>query len=75
MKKITVTISVIFFFGICDAQSQKDSIRIDSTQMERIEKMPMDTSNNKVPLTPLFQKDSVINKSIDDANPKNKEPK
>ena len=76
MKKIATTILAIFFFGICNAQSTKTIVKPDSTQIEKIEKMPMDTAHNKVPLTPLSPKDSIINnKSMDDADPKSKQPK
>ena len=75
IKKIATSFFAMLIFSVCQAQSQKDSIHIDGKQIDKIEKMPMDTTHNKVPLTPFPPKDSIIIKSADDADPKFKEPK
>ena len=51
------TMIVIFFFifGIsASAQTgKKDTVKLDSTQIEKIHKMPMDTTKHKMPVVPL----------------------
>jgi len=52
---------------------KKDTIPVDSTQKEIIEKMPMDTAHIPDPLAPDFQPDSsAVPKSYDDKDPKRK---
>jgi hypothetical protein len=56
MKKIILSIaSVMFFTCALKAQNKnKDTVMIDSTQLEKIEKMPMDTIHHKMPVDPVL---------------------
>lgn len=70
MKKIILLISAMFWLSACDAQTKKDTVMLDSTQVEKINKMPMDSTHEKMPVAPLYPKDSVIRKTGDDEDPK-----
>lgn len=84
---ILILIGINSFFSF--SQSKKDTVRVDTTQVEKIMKMPMDTIRDNMPLvpipdskdttmfrTPKESKDTIMNrKSVDDADPKKKFPK
>jgi len=70
MKKTILSISVMFWLGVCNAQTKKDTVMLDNTQVEKINKMPMDSTHKKMPVAPLYPKDTVIRKTGDDEDPK-----
>lgn len=72
MKKIIISAAAFFIVGLCEAQVKKDTVMVDSTQAEKIKKMPMDTTHEKMPVVPLTPKDSTppYRKGGDDADPK-----
>jgi len=54
MKKIIVICAVLFFTCSLNAQVKKDTVKLDSSQIEKIKKMPMDTIHNKMPTKPVL---------------------
>ncbi|MEO8147536.1 MAG: hypothetical protein ABI723_07865 [Bacteroidia bacterium] len=73
MKKLIVAISVTCVVSLCNAQTpvNKDTIKLDSAQIEKISKMPMDSMHHTMPIYPKSPKDSLYKpKTIDDADPK-----
>ena len=73
MKKLIVVISALFVVSLCNAQSTpapKDTVQLDSTQVEKILKMPMDTLHHTKPVVPLPPKDTAnYKRTMDDADP------
>jgi hypothetical protein len=69
MKKILIIISLSWCSA--EAQTPRDTVMLDSTQVEKIHKMPMDTFNSKMPVAPL-ERDTAprSNPTRDDADPK-----
>jgi hypothetical protein len=75
MKKIISSFSAALIVNISCAQiNKKDTMMLDSTQVEKIHKMPMDSTNYKMPVAPLTPKDSMYRKSGDDEDPKRSDP-
>lgn len=73
MKKICLTFFGAIMFSMSYAQAPRDVIRLDTTHQEKINKMPMDTINNKMPVAPLVPDSSRRErKSGDDSDPKMK---
>ncbi len=54
MKKI-ILIGALFIFQKVEAQDnkQKDTVKVDSTQIEKIKKMPMDSISHPMPVAPV----------------------
>gem|GEM_PF-5040169 len=74
MKKIISGMLFICFFMTAEAQVQKkDSVVVDSTQMEKINKMPMDSAHQTIPLdttrTPRDKNQRRPKDSKDDQKP------
>ena len=70
MKKIILALSALLIFNFSQAQViEKDTVMLDSTQVEKINKMPMDSAIHTMPVAPL-ESDSIRRRSIDDADPK-----
>ena len=68
--------SALVWLSVCNAQTKKDTVMLDSTQVEKIRKMPMDSTHEKMPVAPLYPKDTIIRKTGDDEDPKTpKSPK
>ena len=71
MKKILITATTAFLFSFCQAQTRKDTVMVDSTQVERIHKMPMDTTHHTMPIVPLTPgENKKYRETGDDADPK-----
>lgn len=72
MKKIILIIAIVLGYNFCIAQEiKKDTIVLDSTQIEKINNMPMDTLHRNTPQVMPGKMDSLINiKSRDDVDPK-----
>jgi hypothetical protein len=71
--KILIPALLLFSGSVLGQIVKKDTIPVDSTQKEIIEKMPMDTTHIPDPLEPDFQPDSVaVPKTYDDKDPKRK---
>ena len=73
MKKIILSVFAAFMINVSHAQvNKKDTVMLDSTQVEKIQKMPMDSMHHNMPIAPL--KDTIMyRKSPDDADPKKSE--
>lgn len=70
MKKIILVISGVLILNFSHAQvNEKDTVMLDSTHVEKINKMPMDSAIHTMPVAPL-QSDSIRRNSIDDSDPK-----
>lgn len=70
MKKLILLISAVLVFNLSHAQvNKKDTVMLDSTQVEKINKMPMDSAIHNMPVAPL-ESDSIRRNAIDDADPK-----
>lgn len=69
MKKMVLAFvfSVIYISSF--AQAPKDTARLDSSEVERIRRMPLDTTNNRMPVAPLTP---PTNPTRDDVDPKMK---
>ena len=80
MKQISMIIITIAFAFACNAQADKippyqktDTARVDSSQVKKIQNMPMDTLNIKLSPSPP---DTAMHKHTgDDADPKRVDPK
>ncbi|MEP7264538.1 MAG: hypothetical protein ABI772_08570 [Bacteroidota bacterium] len=73
MKKIWITFFGAIMFNVSLAQAPRDIIRVDTTHQEKINKMPMDTVNSKMPVAPLVPDSSRREKKTgDDSDPKMK---
>jgi hypothetical protein len=70
MKKIILIIFALVWLRVCNAQTKKDTVVLDSTQVEKIRKMPMDSTHEKMPTAPLSPKDTIMRKTGDDEDPK-----
>ena len=68
MKKMLLTIFSASLYISCLAQAPRDTARLDSSEVERIKKMPMDTTNSKMPIAPL--EGTPKGNTRDDADPK-----
>ncbi|MEP7168110.1 MAG: hypothetical protein ABI855_01945 [Bacteroidota bacterium] len=75
MKKIILSFSTALIVTISQAQiNKKDTVMLDTTQVEKINKMPMDSTHYKMPVAPLTPKDSMYRKTGDDEDPKRSDP-
>gem|GEM_PF-2584334 len=78
MKKIIIIIAMITIVSICKAQItnpavRADTAKVDSAQVEKINKMPMDSTHLK---TPAEIKDTTFHRRMgDDEDPKRNSPK
>lgn len=54
MKKLIVICLISFIACTIDAQVKKESVPLDTSQIEKIKKMPMDTVYNKMPTKPVL---------------------
>lgn len=58
LKIMKATISIFLFLllaSFCNAQeNKKDTMFTDSTHMEKIKKMPMDTMHHSIPVKPVL---------------------
>ena len=50
------------------AQTEKDTVMLDTAGVEKMNRMPVDTSHHTMPVAPL-QQDTTIKKPEDDADP------
>lgn len=68
MKKVIVSIlSMCFMPLITNAQViEKDTVKPDSTHLEKIRKMPMDTIHHKTPVKPVLPEEQKNNKKEDE---------
>lgn len=70
MKKYILFLAIISFLSakVSGQAVKKDTVSVDSTQQEIINKMPMDTGHHNMKVKPL---DSIIpRRDIDDIDPK-----
>lgn len=74
MKKIMGIFTAFLLAGSVNAQVKKDTVKVDSTQMEKIKKMPMDTVFHKMPIKPVLPEEQKHDNSINSPiqNPKKK---
>ena len=80
MKKIISMLFMLVFAFAANAQVQqtppyqkKDPARVDSAQVEKINRMPMDSTKNKLPSTPP---DTTMHRHMgDDEDPNRNNPK
>jgi hypothetical protein len=71
MKKMKLLIAFAWWICNCNAQTiKKDTVKVDSTQMEKINKMPMDSTKDNMMVVPLNNDTVIRHRSIDDADPK-----
>lgn len=54
MKKTIGIFVIVFFTCSLNAQVKKDTMKLDSSQIEKIKKMPMDTIHYKMPTKPVL---------------------
>jgi hypothetical protein len=79
MKKLIIAASMIAFASLCSAQVtnppvKMDTAKVDSIQVEKINKMPMDSTHLKT--TPSHTPDSTMHRRMgDDEDPKRNVPK
>ena len=52
MRTFIISLLLICSLSV-PAQSRKDTVKLDSTQVEKIKKMPMDTVGHKMPVMPV----------------------
>ncbi len=69
MKKSALLALALLTFNCAFAQITKDTVKLDSTNVERIKKMPMDTTQSKMPVAPLPVDSVKPRNSGDDADP------
>jgi hypothetical protein len=69
MKKSIILLILLFSFTILKAQTRKDTVKVDTTQIEKIRNMPMDTTKYPMPVKKL-PTDSVMHKSEKDKKQK-----
>lgn len=76
MKKLITSIALAFVINAVNAQAiKKGTVKLDSTQVEKIHKMPMDTMHENMPVAPLTPKDSILKPKMgDDEDPKKSGP-
>lgn len=63
MKNTLLSLFIIYTLSASAQAGKKDTVKLDSTQIEKIKKMPEDTVPHKTPVIPLTPP----------KNPKNKE--
>lgn len=75
MKTLILITGLVIFSIMSNAQViKKDTVMVDSSQAEKINKMPMDTGHYKMPVKPL-PVDSAHRRDIDDIDPDKNHPK
>lgn len=65
MKRCLSVLAAVMVLSltVCKAQTyKKDTIMVDTTQMEKIRKMPMDTIQHKMPVKPLIPDTTIHEK-------------
>jgi PBP1b-binding outer membrane lipoprotein LpoB len=77
MKKIILMCCMMLFAFAVNAQVnqnvKKDTVKLDSTQMEKINNMPMDTTHMRIEKMPNAKDTMMHKKDVDDLNPKKKD--
>jgi hypothetical protein len=68
MKKILLTVLSAFIYISCMAQAPGDTAILDTSEVERIKRMPVDTTNSKMPVAPL--QGTPKGNTRDDVDPK-----
>jgi hypothetical protein len=72
MKKAVISFSFIFFVLSVEAQekiNRKDTVQVDSTHLEKIKKMPMDSLHHKTPIKPVLPEEHHDDKERKDLEP------
>jgi hypothetical protein len=71
MKKLWITTFACAICISCFAQTPRDTVKVDTSHVEKINRMPMDTFNSKMPVAPLQGDTTRKGKNTgDDADPK-----
>ena len=71
MKKIILTFSIAFMVNTSYSQiNKKDTVMVDTSRVEKMKTMPVDSTYSKMPVVPLHPKDTVYRKFGDDEDPK-----
>ncbi|MCE3279032.1 MAG: hypothetical protein K0S44_1223 [Bacteroidetes bacterium] len=72
MKKAAISISFIFLglsMGAQEKINRKDTVQVDSTHLEKIKKMPMDSIHHKTPIKPVLPEEQRDDKERKDLEP------
>ncbi|HEX8515465.1 MAG TPA: hypothetical protein VF868_04640 [Bacteroidia bacterium] len=68
MKKMILSITLVAAFYNLEAQVKgKDTVKPDSTHLEKIKKMPMDTMDHQTPVKPVPQDNKKKDEKNNDA--------
>lgn len=73
MKNAAISIG-FFFLPFLSTQAQekinrRDTVKIDSTHLEKIQKMPMDSIHHKTPIKPVLPEEQRDDKERKDLEP------